>query len=196
MIPTQTMEDFPVWCPGQGKTAPGQERIVLGWQDADVVPHEWLNWLFFKSSTCSALHNRGVSSMERELNNLVEAAGLTPSESSSTQVKDAIDYLITLGGNAVEAITATTEKSPIKDSRYAITVANVSLTLTNDSGANHNLATATILFLAAGTIIYHDTTGTQVTESHAAGEIVSLRRAGQYWIPSVRNDNGNLIINL
>lgn len=194
MIPEQTMENFPVWCPGQGKAAPGQERITLGWQDADVVPHEWLNWLFYKASSCSSIFNRGVASMEKELVNLVEAAGLTPSESSGTQVKDAIDYLITLGGNAVEAITATTEKSPIKDSRYVITVANVSLTLPGASG--HDLCTVTVLFAAAGTLIYPDGSGSNVSESHAAGTIVSLRRWGAYWIPSVRNDNGNLKINL
>ncbi len=94
MIPTQTFIDFPEFCNAGTKTKPDSAKYSSGFVEADVLPAEWLNYFENKSSAGITELNRGVSSIEKEMNNVLSSAGKTASESSSDQLVNSIKYLI------------------------------------------------------------------------------------------------------
>ena len=94
MIPAQTLPDFPEFSNTGTKQAPGSVKYAAGFQEADVLPAEWLNYFLNGSTKGITLLNDGVKSMEAELDNIVTAGGGSPDESDSTQVLTAINYLI------------------------------------------------------------------------------------------------------
>lgn len=94
MIPKQTLENYPVFGDNATKVQPDNAKMAAGFQQADVLPAEWMNWAWAKNSKGIADLNAGVSSMETELVNVVDAAGLTPAEATNNQVITAITSLI------------------------------------------------------------------------------------------------------
>ena len=94
MIPSQTFIEFPEFCNTGTKTKPDSAKYSAGFVEADVLPAEWLNYFENKSSVGITDLNRGVSSMQAEMNNVLDAAGKTPAESDSSQLVNSIKYLI------------------------------------------------------------------------------------------------------
>lgn len=94
MIPTQTFIEFPEFCDTGTKIKPDSAKYASGFVGADVLPAEWLNYFENKSSVGITDLNRGVSSIEKEMNSVLSAAGKTASESSTDQLVDSIKYLI------------------------------------------------------------------------------------------------------
>lgn len=94
MIPTQTLVQFPEFATGTAaKNPPGSAKYAAGFQPADVLPAEWLNYFENKSSAGITTLNSGVASIEAELNNLITQAGGTPTQSDNTQVYTAVTSL-------------------------------------------------------------------------------------------------------
>jgi hypothetical protein len=104
MIQTQQFEGFPVFGDNSTKSQPEAAIYSNGFAPADVLPAEYYNWLTNKASVGITDLNRGLSSVEEELNNVVTAGGEEPTEETSKQVITAIKYLITQAKN--EAILA------------------------------------------------------------------------------------------
>lgn len=94
MIQTQQFEGFPVFGDNSSKSQPEAAIYSNGFAPADVLPAEYYNWLTNKSSVGITDLNRGLSSVEAELNNVVTAGGAEPTEETSNQVITAIKYLI------------------------------------------------------------------------------------------------------
>ena len=67
MIPTQTLETFPIFGSNATKVEPGDAKKAAGWQQADVVPAEWMNWEWYKASRGITDLNAGVTSIEAEI---------------------------------------------------------------------------------------------------------------------------------
>lgn len=94
MIANQNLIEFPVFGSSSVRQQPDEAKYSAGFVNADVLPYEWTNWLFNKSSAAATELNKGVRSIEAELNNVVTGAGLTPAEGTDTQVKSAITAMI------------------------------------------------------------------------------------------------------
>lgn len=94
MISTQTMTDYPVFAESGSKSEPDSTTYSEGFEPADVLPAQWVNWIENRTSSAITTLNSGVKSMEEELNAVVEAGGQTPSASDSSQVLSGIKYLI------------------------------------------------------------------------------------------------------
>jgi hypothetical protein len=94
MIQTQQFEGFPVFGDNSSKSQPEAAIYSNGFAPADVLPAEYYNWLTNKASVGITDLNRGVNSVEEELNNVVIAGGETPTEETPDQVITAIKYLI------------------------------------------------------------------------------------------------------
>ena len=92
MIPSQTLENFPVFGDNATKVQPdgGGAKYSNGFQQSDVLPAEWVNWEWNKASAGVTKLNEGVSSVESELNNVLSEAGISPSASATNQVYKAI----------------------------------------------------------------------------------------------------------
>ncbi len=94
MIPNQTFIEFPEFCNTGTKTKPDSAKYAAGFVESDVLPAEWLNYFENKSSVGITDLNRGMSSVQAEMNNVLDAAGKTPAESDSSQLVNSIKYLI------------------------------------------------------------------------------------------------------
>ncbi len=94
MIPNQTFIEFPEFCNTGTKTKPDSAKYAAGFVESDVLPAEWLNYFENRSSVGITDLNRGMSSVQAEMNNVLDAAGKTPAESDSSQLVNSIKYLI------------------------------------------------------------------------------------------------------
>lgn len=94
MIQNQTFEGFPIFGDNSSMSQPEAAIYANGFAPADVLPAEYYNWLTYKASKGITDLNRGVVSMEAELNNVVSAGGQEPSENTNNQIITAIRYLI------------------------------------------------------------------------------------------------------
>lgn len=94
MIQNQTFEGFPIFGDNSTKSQPEAAIYSNGFAPADVLPAEYYNWLTYKASKGITDLNKGVVSMEVELNNVVSAGGQEPSENTNNQIITAIRYLI------------------------------------------------------------------------------------------------------
>jgi microcystin-dependent protein/antitoxin component of RelBE/YafQ-DinJ toxin-antitoxin module len=90
MIPSQTFENYPIFGSNATKVEPGDAKKAAGWQQADVVPAEWMNWAWYKNTKGITDLNRGLSSVENEIINVLTEYGITPSEAVEDQLKKAI----------------------------------------------------------------------------------------------------------
>lgn len=93
MINNQTLIPYASWGNNGNATEPDDTKYAEGFVPSDVLPAQWLNWFLRTSSTGQTALNSGVASMEAELNNILTAAGITPSESVKNQVLTAIKLL-------------------------------------------------------------------------------------------------------
>ena len=181
MIPTQEMTAFPVWASGSGaaKVEPGAAKYAAGWLEADVVPHEWLNWLFNRASGAVTKHNAGVLSMEKEINSVLVAGGQTPDATDNDQLLDSILYLIRQNENSIQSVTASTTITPDKNTACFINAASVTLTL---AGTPPNGIQVRVYCKYAASIRFNDLSGTQVTKSAPANTQWTLTFNGTGWL--------------
>lgn len=94
MIPEQTLLNFPLFGDNATKVEPDNNKKSNGWQQGDVVPAEWMNWEWYHASKGVADLNKGVNSMEKEMNSVLSAAGISPSESTNNQLLTSIMKVI------------------------------------------------------------------------------------------------------
>lgn len=94
MIPEQTLVDFPVFADSGTKIIPSDAKYANGFLPEEVLPAQWANYLFNKSSGAVTKLNAVTDSVQKELNNVVAAGGFTPSADTNDQVINAIKGLI------------------------------------------------------------------------------------------------------
>ena len=112
MTPLQTMTDFPVFSDKGTKSQPSEAKYAAGFANADVLPYEWVNWLFNKSSSAITTLNGGMTSVQNEIISVLSAAGITPAEATNNQVLAAIQYLIQ-SKTGILANLSTTDKTTL-----------------------------------------------------------------------------------
>ena len=95
MVPTQTLENFPIFGDNATKVKPDDAKYSAGFQPADVYPAEWVNYVWNKSSSGVTKLNAGVDMMEQEINNVLDGADKTPDATKNNQLLEAIQKLIT-----------------------------------------------------------------------------------------------------
>lgn len=111
MIPEQTLVQFPEFSDSGTKVKPGDAKYSAGFQEADVLPAEWLNWFLNKASDGISVINSGVASMEKELNNIVTETGDTPAEGTNNQVVTSIKKLRDAITGALSNLSTTAKTS-------------------------------------------------------------------------------------
>ena len=90
MIPEQTLLGFPLFGDNATKVEPDNNKKSNGWQQGDVVPAEWMNWEWYHASKGVADLNKGVNSMEKEINNVLSSFGISPAEAINNQLLTAM----------------------------------------------------------------------------------------------------------
>ena len=83
MIPSQTFETYPIFGGNATKVEPGDAKKSAGFQQADVLPAEWMNWAWNKNSKGISDLNEGVTSLEKEVNNVLAEAHISPSSDTN-----------------------------------------------------------------------------------------------------------------
>jgi hypothetical protein len=83
MIPSQTFEQYPIFGGNATKVEPGDAKKSAGFQQADVLPAEWMNWAWNKNSKGISDLNEGVTSLEKEVNNVLAEAHISPSSDTN-----------------------------------------------------------------------------------------------------------------
>lgn len=106
MTPNQDLVSFPVFANSGTKISPDQAKYAAGFQESDVLPAEWLNYFLNKASAAATALNTLGDSAQKELNNLLTQAGISPDAASTTQVYAAIRSFIQNTANLVVATTA------------------------------------------------------------------------------------------
>ncbi len=94
MIPQQTFESYPVFGDNATKIKPDDAKYAAGFQQSDVLPAEWMNWAWGKNTKGITDLNRGMTSVETEILNVLTAGGQTPAEATGNQLLASINYLI------------------------------------------------------------------------------------------------------
>ena len=90
MIPSQTFENYPIFGGNATKVEPGDAKKSAGFQQADVLPAEWMNWAWNKNSKGISDLNKGLSSVEKEINAVLSSFGITPAELTNNQLLTAM----------------------------------------------------------------------------------------------------------
>ena len=90
MIPEQTLLGYPLFGDNATKVEPDNNKKSNGWQQGDVVPAEWMNWAWYRNSKCISDLNKGVNSMEKELNAVLASFGITAAELTNNQLLTAM----------------------------------------------------------------------------------------------------------
>ena len=108
MIPEQTLLSYPVFGDNATKVEPDNNKKSNGWQQGDVVPAEWMNWGWYHNSKGITDLNKGVSSMEKELNNVLSSFGITPAELTNNQLLTAMRL-----NNSFVSASSTTITGPL-----------------------------------------------------------------------------------
>ena len=111
MTPNQTLITFPEFADAGTKTKPDNAKYSAGFVEADVLPAEWLNWFLNKASDGITEVNAGLASIEKELNNLLSAAGKTADITEDTQVVDSIKALRDTVTGTLTNLTTTVKTS-------------------------------------------------------------------------------------
>lgn len=93
MIPQQTFESYPVFGDNATKVKPDDAKYAAGFQQADVLPAEWMNWAWAKNSKGITDANAGLSSIEAEIINVLDSRGKTPSASDNTQLLTVLNMI-------------------------------------------------------------------------------------------------------
>lgn len=90
MIPQQTFENFPVFSDTGTKVKPDDAKYSAGFQVNDVLPAEWMNWEWNKASKGVTDLNRGLDSVEKEINSVLASFGITAAEAVNNQLLTAL----------------------------------------------------------------------------------------------------------
>lgn len=94
MIATQTFDVFPEFGNNSTKIKPDDAKYSAGMQESDVLPAEWVNWIWAHSSKGVTDLNTGCKMLEQELNAVLAGAGRTP-DNTTNQLLLSIQDLIT-----------------------------------------------------------------------------------------------------
>ena len=100
MIDTQKFDKYPVFGEAASKSAPDAVKYSAGFQEADVLPAEWMNWAWAKNSKCITDLNTGLTAVEEELNAVLDANGVV-ADGSKGQVVAAIKDIVTKNVNKI-----------------------------------------------------------------------------------------------
>ena len=93
MKPIEALPAFPEFANINPGVAPGEPKYSQGFVPADTFPAEWANYLFNKSSKCATSLNGAVSSIWAEMGNVLSNFNITPDESASNQLMQALNAL-------------------------------------------------------------------------------------------------------
>lgn len=110
MIPSQTFEQYPIFGGNATKVEPGDAKKSAGFQQADVLPAEWMNWAWNKNSKGISDLNAGVTSLEKEVNNVLAEAHISPS--SDTNVNDQLYKAIRQNCGCIVTTSTTITNAP------------------------------------------------------------------------------------
>jgi microcystin-dependent protein len=90
MIPQQTFESYPVFGDNSTKVKPDDAKYAAGFQQSDVLPAEWMNWAWAKNTKGITDLNRGLDSVEKEINSVLSSFGISPAEAVNNQLLTAL----------------------------------------------------------------------------------------------------------
>lgn len=90
MIAPQTFETYDIFGSGATKVEPPAAKRSAGFQQADVLPAEWMNWAWYKNSKGINDLNDGLGSVENEIKTVLDNAGITPNASNNDQLYKAV----------------------------------------------------------------------------------------------------------
>lgn len=90
MIPQQTFENYPVFGDNSTKVKPDDAKYAAGFQVNDVLPAEWMNWAWAKNTKGITDLNRGLDSVEKEINSVLSSFGISPAEAVNNQLLTAM----------------------------------------------------------------------------------------------------------
>lgn len=94
MIATQNFDLYPEFGNNATKIKPDDAKYAAGFQESDVLPAEWINWLWAHSSKGVTDLNTGCKMLEQEINSVLTQAGRTP-DNTTNQLLLSIQDLIT-----------------------------------------------------------------------------------------------------
>ena len=106
MIAPQAFETYDIFGSGATKVEPPAAKRSAGWQQADVLPAEYMNWAWYKNSKCITDLNSGVKSVEDEIKTVLDNANISPDASAINQLFTAIQK--NTGCIITDALTPTT----------------------------------------------------------------------------------------
>ena len=90
MIPQQTFENYPVFGDNATKVKPDDAKYAAGFQQADVLPAEWMNWAWNKNTQGINELQQGLTSVEAEIGSVLANRNITPDGSSVSQLLTAL----------------------------------------------------------------------------------------------------------
>ena len=90
MIPQQTFENYPVFGDNATKVKPDDAKYAAGFQQADVLPAEWMNWAWNKNTQGINELQAGLTSVEAEIGNVLANRNITPDGTVATQLLAAL----------------------------------------------------------------------------------------------------------
>lgn len=93
MIPQQTFESYPVFGDNATKVQPDNAKYSAGFQQADVLPAEWVNWFWNKSSKGVTDLNEGLDSVEKEIIAVLTEYNITPAKATTNQLLQALKQI-------------------------------------------------------------------------------------------------------
>ena len=96
MITCQCAEAMPTYAPQSSYLTPiPSANIEHGVAPLDSLPADWWNWLWNNITLNEARIVQFINSVFSEINSVLSAAGVTPSTTSTTDLRDAIQKLAT-----------------------------------------------------------------------------------------------------
>lgn len=90
MIPQQTFENYPVFGDNATKVKPDDAKYAAGFQQADVLPAEWMNWAWNKNTQGINELQAGLTSVEAEIGSVLANRNITPDGTVATQLLTAL----------------------------------------------------------------------------------------------------------
>ena len=96
MITCQCAEAMPTYAPQSSYLTPiPSANIERGVAPLDSLPADWWNWLWNNITLNEGRIVQFINSVFSEINSVLSAAGVTPSTASTTDLRDAIQKLVT-----------------------------------------------------------------------------------------------------
>lgn len=187
MIPEQTLLNFPLFGDNATKVEPDNNKKSNGWQQADVVPAEWMNWEWYHASKGVSDLNKGVSSMEKEINNVLSSFGITAAEATNNQLLTAVLKLLPKFAECTTA--AATEQKAITVTGDVLKAGNVYvIDMTNSNTYGDGLSTYPKLVINGGTAYpLCDQDGHYLASgAWAAGDTVKVLFTGDKFLMATR----------